>query len=61
VSGERIFTISIFALVAFMIAATTFVFSQIEPGSGVLVAALGSTLWVAFVARRRGIMRARNG
>lgn len=46
------FPIWVYAVVAGTIAAAAFVIGQLIPGTGVPLAALASTMWVAFSVQR---------
>jgi len=59
VSGA-VFPMWVFVAVAAAIAVAAFAVAQLQPGAGMIVAVLGSTLWVAYVAQRGARMRVRH-
>jgi len=59
VSGA-VFPMWVFVAVAAAIAAVAFSVAQLQSGAGMIVAVLGSTLWMAYVAQRGARMRARH-
>jgi hypothetical protein len=48
-----------FVAIAAVIAVAAFAVAQFQPGAGMIVAALGATLWTAYVAQRGVRMRVR--
>lgn len=52
------FSMWVYLAMAAAIAGLAFLVGQVAPGMGVIVAALGSTLWVAWSVRRQRRFRA---
>jgi threonine/homoserine efflux transporter RhtA len=55
-----VFPIWIFVAVAAVIAIVAFLAAQVKEGAGIIVALTGSTLWMAYVARKTAVERARH-
>ncbi|RZF64890.1 hypothetical protein EWE75_08480 [Sphingomonas populi] len=55
-----VFPMWVFVAVAAAIAVAAFAVAQLQPGAGMVVAALGATAWTAYVAQRGMRMRARH-